>query len=43
LDGWVARAFPSQQSNLGTLVDPLADKCLVATLFLSLTVAGLIP
>ncbi|CAN7937663.1 unnamed protein product [Ixodes hexagonus] len=43
LDGWVARAFPSQQSNLGTLLDPLADKCLVATLFLSLTVAGLIP
>lgn len=43
LDGWVARSFPSQQSNLGTVVDPLADKCLVATLFLSLTVAGLIP
>lgn len=43
LDGWIARAFPSQQSNLGTVVDPLADKCLVATLFLSLTIAGLIP
>ncbi|XP_065306311.2 probable cardiolipin synthase (CMP-forming) [Dermacentor albipictus] len=43
LDGWVARSFPSQQSMLGTVVDPLADKCLVATLFLSLTVAGLIP
>lgn len=43
LDGWVARSFPSQQSMLGTVVDPLADKCLVVTLFLSLTVAGLIP
>lgn len=43
LDGQIARAFPSQQSMLGTLLDPMADKFLVATLFLTLTVAGLIP
>ncbi|XP_064485767.1 probable cardiolipin synthase (CMP-forming) isoform X2 [Ornithodoros turicata] len=43
LDGQIARAFPSQQSSLGTLLDPMADKTLVATLFVTLTVSGLIP
>ncbi|KAK3869083.1 hypothetical protein Pcinc_025585 [Petrolisthes cinctipes] len=43
LDGWIARTFPSQASNLGSFLDPLADKVLVAVLFLSLTYVGLIP
>ena len=28
---------------LGTILDPLADKCLVSVLCISLTVVGLIP
>ncbi|KAK8383541.1 hypothetical protein O3P69_015774 [Scylla paramamosain] len=43
LDGWIARTFPSQASNLGSFLDPLADKVLVAMLFLSLTYMDLIP
>ncbi|XP_043188312.1 probable cardiolipin synthase (CMP-forming) [Amphibalanus amphitrite] len=43
LDGWIARTFPGQSSLLGSFLDPLADKLLVATLFLSLTYTGLIP
>ncbi|XP_066956910.1 probable cardiolipin synthase (CMP-forming) [Macrobrachium rosenbergii] len=42
-DGWIARTFPSQASRLGSFLDPLADKVLVAMLFLSLTYVGLIP
>ncbi|KAF2356637.1 CDP-alcohol phosphatidyltransferase [Trinorchestia longiramus] len=42
-DGWIARVFPSQASKLGSFLDPLADKVLVAVLFLSLTYNGLIP
>nr|XP_045618540.1 cardiolipin synthase (CMP-forming)-like [Procambarus clarkii] len=43
LDGWIARTFPGQASNLGSFLDPLADKVLVALLFLSLTYVGAIP
>ncbi|XP_037072536.1 cardiolipin synthase (CMP-forming)-like [Pollicipes pollicipes] len=43
LDGWIARRFPSQASHLGSFLDPLADKLLVSTLFLSLTYTELIP
>ncbi|XP_050729007.1 cardiolipin synthase (CMP-forming)-like [Eriocheir sinensis] len=43
LDGWIARTFPGQSSNLGSFLDPLADKTLVAMLFLSLTYVDLIP
>ncbi|XP_068215392.1 centrosomal protein of 83 kDa [Palaemon carinicauda] len=43
LDGWIARTFPNQASRLGSFLDPLADKVLVAMLFLSLTYVGLIP
>ncbi|XP_037802643.1 probable cardiolipin synthase (CMP-forming) [Penaeus monodon] len=43
LDGWIARTFPTQASRLGSFLDPLADKVLVAMLFLSLTYVGLIP
>ncbi|XP_025833387.1 probable cardiolipin synthase (CMP-forming) [Agrilus planipennis] len=43
LDGWIARTWESQSSNLGSFLDPMADKVLIATLFLSLTYAELIP
>ncbi|KAK4884024.1 hypothetical protein RN001_000295 [Aquatica leii] len=43
LDGWIARTWESQSSKVGSFLDPMADKVLIATLFLSLTYAGLIP
>lgn len=43
MDGWIARNFKGQASMLGSFLDPLADKILVATLYLSLTYVGLIP
>nr|CAH0103086.1 unnamed protein product [Daphnia galeata] len=43
LDGWIARTFPSQASLAGSFLDPLADKLLLGTLFISLTYSGLIP
>jgi len=43
LDGWIARNFKGQSSSLGSFLDPLADKILVCTLYLSLTFANLIP
>ncbi|KAK5648966.1 hypothetical protein RI129_003858 [Pyrocoelia pectoralis] len=43
LDGWIARTWTSQSSIMGSFLDPMADKVLIATLFLSLTYADLIP
>ncbi|XP_046750874.1 probable cardiolipin synthase (CMP-forming) [Diprion similis] len=42
-DGWIARSWASQASKLGSFLDPIADKLLIGTLFLSLTWTGLIP
>ncbi|KAL0118183.1 hypothetical protein PUN28_009091 [Cardiocondyla obscurior] len=42
-DGWIARTWTSQASKLGSFLDPVADKLLVGTLFLSLAWVGLIP
>lgn len=42
-DGWIARTWSSQASKLGTFLDPVADKLLVGTLFLSLAWVGLVP
>ena len=42
-DGWIARTWKSQASKLGSFLDPVADKLLVGTLFLSLAWVGLIP
>ncbi|MFC3908934.1 CDP-alcohol phosphatidyltransferase family protein [Legionella dresdenensis] len=42
LDGWLARHF-QWQSALGSFIDPLADKLLVATSFISLAVIGSLP
>lgn len=43
IDGYIARNFPNQQSMIGSFLDPAADKLLIATLFISLTMNGLIP
>jgi len=43
IDGYIARRYPSQASALGSVLDPLADKCLVAALYGSLTFVELIP
>jgi len=42
LDGFLARRF-GWQSELGAVLDPIADKALLATVFISLTVVGLVP
>jgi cardiolipin synthase (CMP-forming) len=42
LDGFLARRF-GWQSELGAVLDPIADKLLLATVFISLTVLGLVP
>ena len=42
LDGWIARTYNSE-SKIGALLDPLADKLLVATLTIALTWVHLIP
>lgn len=42
LDGWLARHF-HWQSFFGSFVDPLADKLLVASSFISLALIGILP
>ncbi|CAH1116855.1 unnamed protein product [Phaedon cochleariae] len=42
-DGWIARTWRSQSSKMGSFLDPIADKVLIATLFLTLTYVDLIP
>ncbi|CDZ75948.1 Putative CDP-diacylglycerol--glycerol-3-phosphate 3-phosphatidyl-transferase 2 [Legionella massiliensis] len=42
LDGWLARHF-HWQSFLGSFIDPLADKLLVASSFISLALIGELP
>jgi cardiolipin synthase len=41
-DGFLARHF-AWQSELGGILDPIADKLLLATLFLTLAYVGLVP
>ncbi|GIX90463.1 cardiolipin synthase [Caerostris darwini] len=43
IDGYIARNFPNQQTMIGSFLDPAADKLLISTLFLTLTINGLIP
>ncbi|KOB74489.1 Cardiolipin synthase 1, partial [Operophtera brumata] len=43
LDGWIARNWEGQSTTMGSFLDPLADKVLIATLFVSLTWQHLIP
>lgn len=42
LDGWLARQY-HWQSTLGSFIDPLADKLLIASSFISLALIGNLP
>jgi cardiolipin synthase len=42
LDGFLARVL-KQQTVLGSYLDPLADKALIATSFITLSILGIIP
>ena len=42
LDGWLARTF-NWQSSFGSFVDPVADKLLIASSFISLAIIGRMP
>ncbi|MFA5958943.1 MAG: CDP-alcohol phosphatidyltransferase family protein [Tatlockia sp.] len=42
LDGWLARHFHCQTA-LGSFIDPLADKLLIASSFISLALIGILP
>lgn len=42
LDGWIARFFHCQ-SSFGSFIDPLADKLLIASSFISLALIGKLP
>lgn len=42
LDGMIARVF-NQKSKLGAFLDPLADKMIIVSAFVTLSVKGLIP
>jgi len=42
VDGFVARRF-NQQSELGTILDPIADKLLMTTAFIILTLPSIFP
>ncbi|KAI1721573.1 CDP-alcohol phosphatidyltransferase domain-containing protein [Ditylenchus destructor] len=43
LDGYIARTYPGQKSLLGSMLDPVADKFLITTLFVTLSYSQLIP
>ena len=42
IDGFVARQF-KQESELGTIIDPIADKLLMTTAFVMLTLPSVLP
>ena len=42
IDGYVAKHF-DQRSDLGALLDPIADKALIVSLFITLGLAGELP
>ena len=42
-DGKIARTWPSQQSALGTALDPLADKITMLCVYYALFSSGTIP
>ena len=39
----IARNFKGQQSSLGSFLDPLSDKILMTTMYLTLTYVQIIP
>jgi cardiolipin synthase len=42
LDGWLARRF-GWSSRFGAMLDPVADKVLLVTVYVSMGIAGLVP
>ncbi|MCC3247333.1 CDP-alcohol phosphatidyltransferase family protein [Methylocystis sp. WRRC1] len=42
LDGWLARTF-RLQSELGAILDPIADKALIVSIYVSLAILGVLP
>lgn len=42
IDGWIARRF-DQRSELGAHLDPLADKALLVSIFVTLALVGVLP
>lgn len=42
IDGFLARRF-KQESELGTIIDPIADKLLMTTAFIILSIPGVLP
>jgi cardiolipin synthase len=42
IDGWIARRF-DQRSVLGSYLDPLADKALIVSIFVTLAIVGVVP
>ncbi len=42
LDGWIAKRF-SFQTRLGSILDPMADKLLLVSSFITLFIVGLLP
>lgn len=42
IDGWIARRF-DQRSELGAYLDPLADKALIVSIFVTLALVGVLP
>ena len=42
LDGWIAKRY-SCQTRLGSILDPVADKLLLVSSFITLYITGLLP
>jgi cardiolipin synthase len=42
LDGWLARTF-SLQSELGAILDPIADKALIVSMYITLAIVDALP
>ncbi len=42
IDGWIARRF-DMRSELGAIIDPLADKALLVSIYVTLAIAGVLP
>jgi cardiolipin synthase len=42
IDGWIARRF-DQRSELGAHLDPIADKALIVSIFVTLGIGGTLP
>ena len=43
VDGYIARNWPNQQSALGSILDPLADKLLIGSLTITLAINNMLP